>query len=45
MIAKKIENININIMVNAIPNNTLDDNDYICKDIQVNKCFLSELFE
>ena len=23
------------------PNNTLDDNDYICKDIQTNKCFLS----
>ena len=25
----------------SCPNNTLDDNDYICKDIQVNKCFLS----
>ena len=25
----------------SCPNNTFDDNDYICKDIQVNKCFLS----
>ena len=23
------------------PNNTLDDNDFICKDIQLNKCFLT----